>query len=64
MTKKQKTEMRLQILKESGKAGLKAFDTQQRETGRMRMVQVHSSAAYDAHKGYRRKPKHRNRGEE
>ena len=64
MTKKEKAEIRLQILKAEGKAGLDAFNKQQRETGRMRSVQTHSNSAYDASKGFRRNPKHRNRSDD
>ncbi len=59
MNRKQKKAIQLQVLKAEGKAGLDEFNRQQRVTGRMRSVQTHSNAAYDAAKGYRRKPKHR-----
>ena len=61
MTKKEKAQIRLQILKAEGKAGLKAFDAQSRAEGMPRGKQVHNNRTLAVHKGASRKPKHRNR---
>lgn len=58
MTKKEKAQIRLQILKAEGKAGLKAFDAQSRAEGFPRGKQVHNNRTHAVAKGACRRPKH------
>lgn len=60
-TKKEEQELRKNILRAEGKAGLKAFYAQQRAGGMPPAKQVHGNRTKDVARGSSRKPKHKGR---
>ena len=58
MTKKEKAQIRLQILKSQGKAGLREWDAKSRGEGFPRGKQVHNNRTHAVAKGACRRPKH------
>ena len=61
MTKKEKAQVRLQILKAQGKTGLRAFDEMSRSKVTAPCKQVHNNRTHAVAKGACRRPKHPNR---